>query len=407
MRANRTLAAALVLTIVATGCGSRGVRDGADSSGTVVLGASLALTGRLAREGLLTKQGYDVCQKVVNDRGGINAGGRKRKIAIRYQDDTSKPDIAAQLIDQFNDERIKFILGPYGSALNAAAAPVVERNGQVMLDSAGADDEIFQKGYRRTFAVQTPASQYAAAIIRATHELARPRPRTVAILSADDGFSKSAAQGAARTAAGLGLRVIGPEYFPAGATDVSSSLTKIKGARPDLIIGSAHLAEGIAIVKQAAELGIRPAGGFGETVAPPTPDFPRTLGALAEGVLGSSQWTPEVAGSDPWFGTAKDYVQTYGGMFGGEIPQYHAAEATAACLAFVVGVEKAGSTDPDRVRDAIAGISMQSFFGLIDFNDKGQNDAKPMLVIQIQQGKPVTVWPVTSATGALIWPAVR
>lgn len=405
MRANRTAAAAVCASLALTGCGSRVVDDSADASDTVVLGASLALTGRLAREGLLTKHGYDVCQKVVNDRGGINAGGRKLKIAIRYQDDTSKPDIAAQLIDQFNDQRIKFILGPYGSALNAAAAPVVERNGQVMLDSAGADDEIFQKGYRRTFAVQTPASQYAAAIIKAAHELARPRPRTVAILSADDGFSKSAAEGASRTAAALGLRVTGPEYFPAGATDVSSSLTKIKGARPDLIIGSVHLAEGIAIIKQAAELGIRPPGGFGETVAPPTPDFPRTLGRLAEGVLGSSQWTPEVVGADHWFGTAKDYVKTYQTMFHGEIPQYHAAEATAACLALVVGVEKAGSTDPDQVRDAIAGINMESFFGRIDFNDKGQNDAKPMLVIQIQQGKPVTVWPTDSASGSLIWPA--
>jgi branched-chain amino acid transport system substrate-binding protein len=401
----RALVAVVGLLLAPTGCGSRGVDTDADASDTVVLGASLVLTGQLAREGLLTKTGYDVCARVVNDRGGIPVGGRKLKIAIRYQDDTSKPDIAAQLIDQFNDQRIKFILGPYGSALNAAAAPVVERNGQVMLDSAGADDQIFQKGYRRTFAVQTPASHYAASIIKAAHELAQPAPRRVAILSADDGFSKSAAEGAVRTANALGLHVIGPEYFPDGATDVSSSLTKIKGARPDVIIGSVHLAEGIAIIKQAAELGIRPTGGFGETVAPPTPDFPKALGHLAEGVLGSSQWTPEVAGHDPWFGTAKDYVQTYGGMFDGEVPQYHAAEATAACLALVVGIEKAGSTDPDRVRDAVAGLKMESFFGVIDFNDKGQNDAKPMLVIQIQQGKPVTVWPKESASGALVWPA--
>jgi branched-chain amino acid transport system substrate-binding protein len=404
VRANRTLAAALVLLLGPTACGSRSVGSGADTTDTVVLGASLALTGRLAREGLLTKHGYDVCQQVVNGRGGIAVGGRKLKIAIRYQDDTSKPDIAAQLIDQFNDQGIKFILGPYGSALNAAAAPVVERNGQVMLDSAGADDEIFRKGYRRTFAVQTPASQYATSIIRATYELARPRPRTLAILSADDGFSKSAALGAARTALALGLRVIGPEYFPSGATDVSSALTKIKGAKPDLIIGSVHLAEGIALIKQAAELGIRPSGGFGATVAPPTPDFPRTLGRLADGVLGSSQWTPEVVGADRWFGTAKDYVKTYQTMFG-EVPQYHAAEATAACLAFVIGVEHAGSTAPDLVRDAVAAIRMESFFGLIDFNDQGQNDAKPMLVIQIQSGQPVTVWPRNSASGTLRWPA--
>ncbi len=69
-----------------------------------------------------------------------------------------------------------------------------------------------------------------------------------------------------------------------------------------------------------------------------------------------------------------------------------------------MGMEKAGSTDPDKVRDAVAGLDTKSFFGQIKFNDKGQNVYKPMSVVQIQNGKVVTVWPKANAEAQLVWP---
>jgi branched-chain amino acid transport system substrate-binding protein len=75
---------------------------------------------------------------------------------------------------------------------------VVERNGQVMVDSSGADNAIFSKGYKNTFAVLSPATSYLAVIVKAIAENAKPKPKTVAIISADDGFSKTAASEARR-----------------------------------------------------------------------------------------------------------------------------------------------------------------------------------------------------------------
>lgn len=405
----RSRSSALVATfaaaaLVATGCGSKGSGGGGGGgdADTVTFGASLSLTGSLAREGQLTKEGYQLCQQKVNASGGIDVGGTKKKLDIKYQDDTSEPDTAAQLVDQFNDQGVKLILSSYGSANTEAQAAVIERNGQVMADSAGADDSIFQQGYTRTFAVLSPASDYAASIVKAIHDLAKPRPKTIAFLSADDGFSKTGAQGGMQTAKQLGFTVVPAEYFPEGSTDVSSSLTKVKGKSPDVIIGTVHLEEGVAIVKQSHELGVKP-DGFGETVAPPTPDFAKTLGDEAEGVLGSSQWSETTTGSDKYFGDAKKYTADIQKEFG-HAPDYHDAEASAACLAMVLAIEDAGSTDPDAVRDAMAKLDTESFFGHIKFNDKGQNVYKPMSVIQIQKGKVVTVWPKDAAEADLVWP---
>lgn len=398
------LTSVAALTLTAAACGSKGSGGGGQQaqSGTITFGSALSLTGSLAREGGLTKEGYQLCQDKVNAKGGIPVGGKKLKLQIKYQDDKSKPDTAAQIVDTYNGQGVKLILSSYGSPNVSAQAPVIERNGQVMADSSGAENEIFSHGYKRTFGVLSPATKYAASMVKAIDELAKPKPKTVAILSADDGFSKAVAKGAEQTAKQLGFQVVDHETFPEGSTDVSSALTKARAKNPDVILGAVHVAEGIAIVKQANELGVKPQA-FAETVAPPTPDFGKSLGTAANGVLGSSQWTPTVSGKDKYFGTAQDYAKAIQQKFGHR-PDYHDAEASAACLAMVMAVEKAGSTNPDKVRDAMAALNTDSFFGHIQFDSQGQNTYKQMQVIQIQNGKAVTVWPKKDAAAKLVWP---
>ena len=79
------VAVTAALALLAAGCGSRGAKAGdANAGGTLTLGASLSLTGSLVHEGKLTQEGYDVCVKVVNDKGGVKAGGKTYKLAISY-----------------------------------------------------------------------------------------------------------------------------------------------------------------------------------------------------------------------------------------------------------------------------------------------------------------------------------
>jgi branched-chain amino acid transport system substrate-binding protein len=138
-------------------------------------------------------------------------------------------------------------------------------------------------------------------------------------------------------------------------------------------------------------------------VAPPTPDFAKALGADADGVVGSTQWTAEVEGKDEIFGTAKDYAADFKQRFGQDA-EYHSAEGAAACLALVLAVEDAGSADAAKVRDSLASLDTESFFGPIKFDDTGKNVSKPMSAIQIQGGKVVTVYPKEQAAAKLQWP---
>ncbi len=411
-RLSASLTVAAVVAAVAAACGGGSTTT---TGSTVTFAAPVSQTGAFGQaEGLYTFQGYKFCVQTLNAKGGISFGGQSHQVDLATQDDQSVAATSAQIVDQYNDRNYKLILSPYGSGGTTAVAPVVERNSQVMVDSNGADTAIFTHGYKNTFAVLSPSSAYVTTIIDALSSLS-PAPKTVAIIAASDGFSQHAAERGVSEAQAKGMTVVpsataytSSTKVTANATDVSSALIAIKGTKPDVIIISAHLNEAVAAVKQASELGVKPKLGFAATVAPPTPAFISALGNASEGVLGSTQWVPEISASDSIFGTARQFLTSFTNSFGWSQNQYpyQAADAAAACEALALAIEKAGSTDPAAVRTALAGLKADTFYGHIEFDSTGMNTNKPMYVIQIQKGAFVTVYPSNLATKQTTWPAI-
>jgi hypothetical protein len=70
-------------------------------------------------------------------------------------------------------------------------------------------------------------------------------------------------------------------------------------------------------------------------------------------------------------------------------------------LALQLAIQNAGSIDGEKVRDALAVLDVVTFYGQIKFNDKGFNSYKPMVTVQIQHGKVVTVWPANVAAASV------
>jgi branched-chain amino acid transport system substrate-binding protein len=410
-RLSASLTVGAIAAVVAAACGGGGTTSGS----AVTFAAPVSQTGAFGQaEGLYTLQGYKFCVNTLNSKGGISFGGSSHQVNFVTQDDQSVSATSAQIVDQYNDKNYKLILSPYGSAATTAVAPVVEKNGQVMVDSNGADTAIFTHGYKNTFAVLSPSSTYVTTIIDALAALT-PVPKTVAIIAASDGFSQHAAEIGVNEAHARGITVVpsataytSSTKVTANATDVSTALIAIKGTNPDVIIISAHLNEAVAAVKQASELGVKPKLGFAATVAPPTPAFISALGTKSEGVLGSTQWVPEISASDSVFGSARQFLSNFTNTYGWSQNQYpyQAADAAAGCEALALAIEKAGSDDPAAVRTALKGLKADTFYGHIEFDSTGMNTTKPMYVVQIQSSAFVTIYPSNLASKQAIWPAV-
>jgi branched-chain amino acid transport system substrate-binding protein len=383
--------------------GALGAAAGAQPGQEILkLGAPLAATGADAREGALAKQGYDLWAETVNGRGGVKAGGKTYKVQIVYYDDQSKPQTSAELTDRLiTQDHVAFLLGPYGSPATFADAGIAEKYKVPMVDANGAAAKIFEQGYKYTFGISSPAADYAAAMLQCAASLS-PRPSTVAIISADDLFSLEVANGAKDWADRNGMRVLYFQKYPVGTNDLSAALTAIKAAGADVLIESGHLQESLLAMRQAQSLDVN-AKFFGFTVGPTTPDFVKALGPAAEYVFASSQWTPDVKYNGPVFGTTRQYAEAFMKRYGFE-PDYHAANGSAGGLALQLAIQNAGSIDRQRVREALAALDVVTFYGRIKFNDKGYNSYKPMVTVQIQHGKVVTVWPSNVAAAKAIYP---
>ncbi|HEX9364295.1 MAG TPA: amino acid ABC transporter substrate-binding protein [Candidatus Dormibacteraeota bacterium] len=388
---SRIVGGLFVIALTAVACGGpAGQSTGAD----IVIGVPMSITGAQAKEGALAKQGYDLWLDWINNsQGGITVNNVKHKVKLVYKDDQSKPDISAQNTQSLiTDEKAQFLLGPYGSATTASDAVIADKNGIPMVEANGAAQAIFNKGYKYVFAVLSPSDKYAGVILDFAATLS-PRPKTMAMLSADDNFSLEVAKAAVDQAPSKGFQVVLNERYPNGSTDVSGLVAKAKAANPDMVLNSGHLAEALAINKAAKDLKVD-AKLFAYTVGPSTPDFVSALGKDANYVFSSSQWTPQVTYKPAFFLSVQDYVAKYKQQYSSSNdPDYHVAESTAACLALQKAIENAGSLNPDKVRDALAALDVMTFFGEIKFDSRGVNVTKPMVVEQIQDGKHRTVYP--------------
>ncbi len=380
----------------------------APADDVITFGAAVSLTGKTAKEGEYTRDGYNFFVDKINEMGGITVGGKKYKVAVKYYDDESKSERTAQLIEKLiNEDKVTFILGPYGSAPSGTAAPICEKYKIPMIEANGSAESIFNKGYKYTFAVLSPAKLYLKGVVDLV--LTKDKNvKTVAVLGENEPFSKEVAAGGAEYAKERGLTVVYQELYPTGTQDVSALLTNIKGKNPDILLGAGHLQDSLLIVKQAKDLGVSPKA-MGFSVGPSSPEFRENLKSNADYVFGATQWTEALKynGDDPW-----KTPKAYGDAFRAKNPKYsvipyQVAESTAAVIAFWRAIEKANSLDPTKVRDAIAALDIMTFYGQVKFDSRGINVYKPMAVEQLQpDGKKYTVYPASVAEKDAIYPMV-
>jgi branched-chain amino acid transport system substrate-binding protein len=404
MNLSRLSLSALVLAVAVVAPTALPTPVAADDD-TIVFGAALASTGRDAREGALTHDGYEFWKDYVNAHGGIKVGGKTYKVDIKYADDETNPQTAARLVEKFIDQdHVNFILGPYGSANSYSTAAVVERKKVPMVEGNGSAEKVFSQGFKYTFAVLSPARRYLEGIIEMALAQKRNKPQTVAVVAANDAFSLEVAQGAADYATAHGLKVVYNNKYPADTTDVSSIVSAIKATNPDIILNGGHLQDALLLQKGFKEQNVN-AKAFGYSVGPDTPDFRKTLGKDADYVFGGTQWSPTAKyhGAPGFIADSKTYAAEFEKKYG-HVPDYHNAESSATCLAFQYAIQKAGSLDPLKVRDALAALDVVTFYGLLKFDSRGINIYKPMAVNQIQNGDLKTVWPTSVQNAQPMYP---
>ncbi len=367
---------------------------------TIRAGAVLSLTGSLAPDGQRIREGYGFCQDWINTRGGISFNGTRHPFQIRIEDDGSRASASSDLAQRLiAEDGIKLLLGPSSFVTAAKVASIAEEHHVPVVLASQVSDAVFSER-RYVFGVLTPASRQLAGVFDLAVTL-QPPLRTVAILHSNDSFSTEVAAAGRDYAAQKGLEVVSVQRYPSGTNDLRRQLAAASAATPDLLVESGHADEGVLTLRQAQQLQVQ-AQAFAFSDGP-TSVIVSELQQAAAYTFGATQWSPQARVRTNDFLSSAAYAGQYEARFGHQ-PDARGAAATAACLALQAAIQNAGSVEPKAVRDKLAALDLQTFFGPIRFDEHGRNAGKPITVEQVQDGKVVVVWPRETATAPAKYP---
>lgn len=351
----------------------------------IVIGATMSETGSYSTQGIPARDGYKLCEMHINERGGVLG----RTIEFLIYDDESDTETAISLYEQLiTEDKVDAVMGPYGSTLTEAVAPVTESYQMVHISPLAATSSIWEQEREYLFMVLPPAELFLAGLIDMADENGRER---VAIIMEDQLFPKAAGSGAAELARDNGMEVVFEEIYPSGAEDFRDLLRRIRDENIQVLgMAASALDDFITVVRQMVEMDVN-IEMFGTSGA--VNEFQNELGKKAEYAYGLSAWEPGLLNPG-----IDEFTQSYEQEFGRE-PSFHAAGAYGSCQLFMEAIELAGSLDSDAIRAELLNLETTTIFSEYAVDERGYQTANQGLFIQWQDGEKVVVWPDDLATG--------
>lgn len=372
------------------------------------IGFPVPLTGAFGKDGSLVRDAYLFWKETVNAQGGIEVRGKRYPVELIFYDDKSDPPTSAKLTEKLiTEDKVDMLLGGFGSSQVIAASAVSEKFRYPMISGAASTLKLFDRGFKYYFSLLGKAPEEVRGCVEILPTLS-PRPETVAIIGANIPFTADAADGFKLYASKMGLKIVHFELFPMALADYNSLLNKVKEKKPDVLLVGSHSLVALRTVKSMKEIDFSPKGVF-FSYGPTVPDFIQSLGGDAEYVFAASEWTPNLRYRDEIFGTARDFYNRYSKRFG-RAPDYVEAASVAGALIQQQAVQKLALIPPlndrnrERIMQYLYSKRFDNFYGPIRFAPDGANEIHPPVVVQVQGGKLVHVFPPDTAEGKPIYP---
>jgi len=393
----------LILVFLLNACGAAvpvsGVKEAPEK---IIIGNAIALSGPNAPAAALSQvPSYDLWVDDVNAAGGIYVKEFDKKIPVeilRY-DDTSDVGTSVQLTEKLIvEDKVNFILPPWGTASNFAIAPVVSEHTMPTLGCTVSSKQLAAEAekYPSFFGVLNQAPAQGAALVAVAKELG---VKTAAVIHHTDLHGIEFAGDVLPQLAAGGIDVVLYKTFPAGATDLSQLLREVQAAKVDALIAFSYPPETFLMTSQMREIGLNPKM-FYATVGVAFPVFRDAIaaGGAEEGVMGAGTWNPQVKAEG-----AKGYFDRHVAKFGQEPDRWASAACYASGQILQQAIEAAGTLDPAAVQKAIATGEFNTILGKVKFENQF-NTTYPGNIGQWQNGEFMIIDPGENRQADPIYP---
>ena len=385
-------AAALTLTLGAAGTGS--------AAQTVKIGNIIPLSGPSAPVGVQGKNAREMALQEINDAGGIKALGGA-KLEMIYADSKSDPTVGVSEAERLiNSEKVNLLTGCWNSAVTYPTTQVAERYGIPFVVPVSVRDTITERGFKNTFRLAAKDSWWTRDQFRFLADMIKETGvpvKTVAFVYENGDWGTGFAEGWAKLAKAAGYEVVLNEPYPSTSPDLTPVVLKIKRAHPDVLFMCSNAADAILLTNTLTELQVRPKAIITSGGGNADPSFLANTGDNALNEFDIVEWNNDLNKPGVKEINAK-FKKLYGYDMSGE-----AVDAYASMYVIKAALEKAGSLDPGKIRDALATVKVCGgpvsllSYDCVDFDQNGQNQNAGLVVAQVAKinGKleRVTVWP--------------
>lgn len=372
---------AFAAAIGAAGCNKPGDNSGgtggggAPAGGTIKVGEFASLTGKEAAFGNSSHKGTLLAVEDLNAAGGVMG----KKLELLTEDTRSTPGESATVVRKLiSRDKVVAVLGEVASGRSLEGASVCQADKIPMISPSSTKPEVTEKGdyiFRVCF-----IDPFQGKVLATFADKTLKVKKVAMLVDAAAPYSVGLASNFKENFEKLGGTVIIEQKFSSGDKDFKAQLTAIKAANPEAIVAPCYYTEAGLIVRQARELGITVPmfGGDGWEA----PELLEIGGKAMEGTYYSTHYSAEDTAPK-----VQEFVKKFKARWNGETPDAMAALGYDSAMVLTDSMKRAGTTDSQKLRDAIA--ATKDFVGVTGKTtlDTNRNATKPAVIITIKDGK--------------------
>jgi branched-chain amino acid transport system substrate-binding protein len=385
--------AAILASALVAACGNSS--GSGSSSGPILIGASLSLTGDFSADGNAYKRGYELWASDVNAHGGLL--GRQVKLII-LNDNSSPTQVDTNYTDLITVKHVNLTFGPFSTLLTAPSAEVAHRYGYAFVEGAGGGNLVFSEKLPNVFDVSLPVANELDPFVTWIKSLpASDRPTTAAYPMANDPFATPQTQLAQSELQAAGIKTVYSKIFPEEVPDYLPNADIVASKAPQIVVlGSTDVPTVSSFMHGFEQQHYNPKVFIADAGPDQGQAFLSAVGtANANGMMVPDAWYPGYPSATSK-AMVSEYVKKYGGTASGV--NADVAEAYSVGQVTAQAVDATHSLTGSKIIAYLhSNVTLTSVQGAVKFNSIGENTKAIAFIFQWQNGKFVQILPANAA----------
>lgn len=385
----------------------------------VVIGVLYPLSGPVAQVGIDAVAAVNTAVDIINEdvslgvplgpgAGLTGLGGAKIRVVV--VDHGGKPEVgqaeAERLISQ---EKVHALFGAYYSSVTATASQVAERFQVPFLNAESTSPALTERGFKWFFRTTPHDGEFTKLMFDFMQDFQKKKGvklGSVGILHEDTLWGTDSGKVQDSLARDGGYKVVSKIAYRAKTTSLNSEVQNLKVAAPDAFLPSSYTSDAMLFLRTAKELDYNPKLLIAQNAGYTDPTFITTMGADAEGVITRSPFNNDLAKNIPLINEVNErFKKKSNGRDLSDVP----VRAFTGFLALVDAINRAGSTEPEKIRQALTQTDISPDKLIvpwrgIKFGPDGHNTMVRGILMQVQGGNYCTIYPFELAACEVVYP---